>query len=185
MTIPASIRKNVIREWLNGIARDIIAVNYGVSAGMVSAIVTAARDLIGDIDLLRELALNLRKSGLNVKDFAFTVRLQNKFDWLGISQDMVEPAIEKFHTYCFTKNIDVSDYLARIDYLIDLTNRLGTRIEELDKYIYEKIEILKRLDSDISEIAKKRNELASIYQTTVLDLEEFQALGQFINKSLI
>ncbi|HKU84183.1 MAG TPA: hypothetical protein VJP58_09085 [Candidatus Nitrosocosmicus sp.] len=176
MTVPESIRKNVIRNWLEGIARDLIAANYRISVGMVSGIVTEARDIIGDIDLLRELALNLRKSELELKSFAFTVRLQNKLDILGISEDMAESAIEKLHIYCFTKNIEVSEFLSRTDYLIDLTNRVGIRIEEFDKYINEKIEILKRLEGNISKMAKERNELASIYKTTVRDLEEFQTL---------
>ena len=161
---------------MEGIARDIIAANYGISAGMVSAIVTEARGLIEDIDLLRELALNWRKSRLDLKGFAFTVILQNKLDKLGISEDRAESAIEKLHIHCFTKNIEVSEFLSRTDYLIDLINRVGIRIEEFGKYIYEKTEILKRLDSDISKMAKERNELASVYKTTIRDLEEFQAL---------
>ena len=156
MTVPESIRKNVIREWLEGIARDIIAANYGISAGMVSAIVTEARGLIEDIDLLRELALNWRKSRLDLKGFAFTVILQNKLDKLGISEDRAESAIEKLHIHCFTKNIEVSEFLSRTDYLIDLINRVGIRIEEFGKYIYEKTEILKRLDSDISKNGKRK-----------------------------
>jgi hypothetical protein len=43
---------------------------------------------------LREVALNLRKSELNLKGFAFTVRLQNKLDGIEISEDMAESAID-------------------------------------------------------------------------------------------
>ena len=117
------------------------------------------------------------KSGFDLKGFVFTVRLQNKPDRLGISEDMAESAIEKLHIHCFTKNIEVSEFWSKTDYLIDLTNRVGIGIEEFDKYIYEKIEKLKLLDNDISNLAKKRNELESIYKTTVRDLEKFQALG--------
>ena len=176
MTVPDTTKKIVIRQWLEGIPRDEIASNNGISVGMVSAIVTEARSQIVDIDLLRELALNLIKSGLNVKDFAFTVRLQNKLGSLGINEDLVESAVEKLHAHCFIKNLEISEFLTRLDYLIDLSNRIGVPIEDLDKYIFERVEQLKRLDADILLMAEERNDLASVYKTTIPELEEFQQL---------
>ena len=68
---------------------------------------------------------------------------------LGISEELAESAIEKLHVHCFTKNLEISEFLARLDYLIDLSNRIGVPIEQLDKYIFEKVDQLKRLDADI------------------------------------
>ncbi|MDF0682532.1 MAG: hypothetical protein P0116_16360 [Candidatus Nitrosocosmicus sp.] len=52
MIVPETIKKNGIRQWLEGIPRDEIASNNGISVGMFSAIVTEARSKIVDIDLL-------------------------------------------------------------------------------------------------------------------------------------
>ena len=37
MVTPDSIKKNVISQWLDGILRDEIATNNGISVGMISA----------------------------------------------------------------------------------------------------------------------------------------------------
>ena len=54
MVIPNSIRNNIIQQWVDGILRDEIAVNNGISVGMISTIVNEARSQIGDFDLMRE-----------------------------------------------------------------------------------------------------------------------------------
>lgn len=161
---------------VGGIPRDEIGANNRISVGMISAIVTEARSQIGDLDLMRELALNLRKAGLDLNSFAFTIRLQNKLNRLGISEELAESVIEKLQVHCFTKNLEISIFLSRLGYLIDLVNRIGVPIEQIEKYISEKVNTLKRLDKDIQNMAKERNDLASVYKTTVADLEENQQL---------
>ena len=176
MVTPDSIKKNVISQWLDGILRDEIATNNGISVGMIFAIINETRSQIRDIDLMREVALNLSKTGLDLNRFAFTVRLQNKLGSLGINEDLVESAVEKLHAHCFIKNLEISRFLTRLDYLIDLSNRMGVPIEDLDKYIFERVEQLKRLDADILLMAEERNDLSSVYKTTIPELEEFQQL---------
>ena len=53
---------------------------------------------------------------------------------------------------------------------------MGVPIEDLDKYIFERVEQLKRLDADILLMAEERNDLSSVYKTTIPELEEFQQL---------
>lgn len=43
MIVPDTIKQNIIREWLEGIPRDVIGVNNGISVGVISAIITEAR----------------------------------------------------------------------------------------------------------------------------------------------
>ena len=88
MVIPDSIKNNVIQQWLDGILRDEIATNNGISVGMISTIINETRSQIRDLDLMREVALNLRKTGLDLNRFAFTVRLQNKLSSLGINEEL-------------------------------------------------------------------------------------------------
>lgn len=86
---------------------------------------------------------------------------------------MAESAVEKLHIHCFTKNIEISKFFSRLDHLIDLVNRICVPTEYLEKYIFEKVDILKRLDKDIQDMAKARNDMASLYKTTIPDLGEF------------
>jgi transcriptional regulator with XRE-family HTH domain len=60
--IPLSIKTKVLNEWLQGFTRNKIAENNGIDAGTVTNIHQQARNKdIPDIDLMRELALMLKK----------------------------------------------------------------------------------------------------------------------------
>jgi hypothetical protein len=79
--IPPSIKTKVISEWLQGTSRTKIARNNGIGAGTVTDIHQQARNSdIPDIDLMSELALMLKKEGLDVNHFASTVRLKKVLD---------------------------------------------------------------------------------------------------------
>jgi Homeodomain-like domain len=72
-------RGNVIREWILGFPRDQIAEHIGIGAGTVSSIIanykTGLEDL--DFDSIRQLALEIRKQGLNWSDLGSHFRLYN------------------------------------------------------------------------------------------------------------
>ena len=74
--IPREISLEVIRKWLEGKTRDLIAYESEIGAGSVSEIVKEYRRGDLDADLLREVALNLKNSGLDIQSFAPLVRLR-------------------------------------------------------------------------------------------------------------
>jgi hypothetical protein len=49
---------------------------------------------------------------------------------------MTESTVEKLHIHCFTKNLEISRFFSRLDHLIDLANRIGVPIDQLEKYIF-------------------------------------------------
>ena len=89
---------------------------------------------------------------------------------------MTESTVEKLHIHCFTKNLEISRFFSRLDHLIDLANCIGIPIDHLENYIFDKLDVLKRHDKDIQYTAKARNDMASLYKTTIPDLDEFQQL---------
>ena len=103
---PHSIKINVIKEWFQGLARDKIAQNNGIGAGTVTSIIQQARDNIADIDLLRGLALKIKKENLDLNYFASTVRLKKVLDELELSEEKVESLLEEINIHCFRKEID-------------------------------------------------------------------------------
>src|SRR6476659_3998964 len=83
--IPREIRLQAIRKWLEGKTRDQIAHELEIGAGTVSEIVKEYRSGDFDADLLREVALNLKNSGLDIQSFAPLVRLRQVLEqkeWL-------------------------------------------------------------------------------------------------------
>jgi hypothetical protein len=75
--IPREIRLQVIRKWLEGKSRDLIAYQVNIGAGTVSGIIKEFRRGDFDADLLREVALNLKDRGLDIQSFAPLVRLRH------------------------------------------------------------------------------------------------------------
>jgi hypothetical protein len=65
--IPRGIRLEVIRNWLQGKTRDQIAEEVHIGAGTVSGIIKEYRSGDFDADLLREVALNLKNTGLDIR----------------------------------------------------------------------------------------------------------------------
>ncbi len=59
--IPHHIKTKVLREWLQGISRDKIALDNNISEGSVTGIIQQAKINTPDMDLLREIALGIKK----------------------------------------------------------------------------------------------------------------------------
>jgi hypothetical protein len=78
--IPHSLKKTVIKEWLQGIPRDTIASNTGIGGGTVSRIIQESRTNTPDIDMLRGVAVKLNKENLDTNHFAPSVRLKKILD---------------------------------------------------------------------------------------------------------
>jgi hypothetical protein len=85
--IPQSIKIKVLNEWLQGASGFQIARNNGIGAGTVTGILQQARNNdIPDIDLMRKLALMLKKEGLDVNHFSSAVRLKKVWDRIGLPE---------------------------------------------------------------------------------------------------
>ena len=62
LKIPKTIKDEVLGQWLTGGTRDQIAINSQIAFGSLSNIIRETRQVnIPDIDLLRELALALKR----------------------------------------------------------------------------------------------------------------------------
>ncbi|MFI5406019.1 MAG: hypothetical protein ACHQ1D_05845 [Nitrososphaerales archaeon] len=69
--IPQLLKIKVLNQWLKGVSRDSIAINYQISGGSVSAIIQDFKNKdIPDIDLLRGVAVELRNKDLELNQFA-------------------------------------------------------------------------------------------------------------------
>src|SRR5918911_5228849 len=95
--IPREITLQVIRKWLEGKSRDLIAHQLHIGAGTVSGIIKELRREGFDVDLLREVALNLKERGLDIQSFAPLVRLKHVLEeevgWItgaGLGQEVIE-----------------------------------------------------------------------------------------------
>jgi transcriptional regulator with XRE-family HTH domain len=140
--VPKSIRERVIKQWLLGMSRDQIAKDNDIGTGTVSAIIKDAKQEIPDIDLLREVALVLKKEDLDLSVFASSIRIKNKLDEMGVSEDHIDSLIDNSNTHCFKRGLTADENFNIVDKVCALSDNLGIPVDQLPHYITrEKLEL--------------------------------------------
>ena len=89
--IPPKIKREVITHWLNAISRDDIATKNQIARRSVSNIINAVKTQeIPDIDLLRAVAVELKRNGLTLITLARSIRLRKMFDKLHLPEEKLK-----------------------------------------------------------------------------------------------
>jgi transcriptional regulator with XRE-family HTH domain len=133
--IPKSIRERVIKQWLQGMSRDEIAKVNDIGAGTVSAIIKDAKQENPDIDLLRAVALVLKKHDSNLSVFASSIRIKNKLDEMGVNEDQIDSLIDNGNIHCFKRGLTGEEYFNIVDKVCALTDNLEMPLDELPNHI--------------------------------------------------
>ena len=113
---PYSIKIQVIKNRIQGISRDKIAINNNIGAGTVTSIIQQAKNNILDIDLMRVLALKIKKEDLDLNYFVSSVRLKKVLDKLDLTKEKMEVFLEEVNIHCFKQEINKSLYLKLMKY---------------------------------------------------------------------
>ena len=97
--VPAFTRSLVIKQWLEGVPRDTIAANDGLSAGAVTNVVNEWRRGLGSavIDDLRELSVIFRKVGITPAQCAVGFRVAMLIQKSGIKEEEFESLTLDYH----------------------------------------------------------------------------------------
>jgi hypothetical protein len=179
--IPKPIREQVIKQWLQGMSRDQIAKVNDIGAGTVSSIIIKdAKQEIFDIDLHREVALVLKKHDLNLSVFAPSIRIKNKLDDMGVSEDKIDSLIDNGNTHCFKRGLTADEYFNNVDKVCALSENLLMPLDQLPSYIIgQQLESL-NVEEETKDAKLKQYQVLQHYDVTMNDLEEYRR-----NKPLI
>ena len=179
---PHAVKSRVIKEWIQGISRDQIASNNEIGAGTVTSIIQQTKNNYPyyDIDLIRELALKLKKENLDLNYFAPAVRLKKLLDRLEMTEEDVEAFLEEINIHCFKKNINKKEFISKIDEVWKIVKRLDVSIFNIPIYIQKLKKELGDLEKATitkeSQIKQKTQE----YNTTIEDIKKYR-----LNKPLV
>ena len=130
---PHSIKVKVIKEWIQGLSRDKIGQNNGIGVGTVTNIIQHAKTNILDIDLIRALALKIKKEKLEINYFASAVRLKKVLDRLKLSEEKVEVFLEAINIHCFRRKINNKEFISKIE---EISNYLRVSIFRFLIYLH-------------------------------------------------
>jgi hypothetical protein len=179
---PHAVKARVLKEWIQGISRDQIASNNEIGAGTVTSIIQQTKNNhpYHDIDLIRELALKLKKENLDLNYFVAAVRLKKVLDRFEMTEENVEIFLEEINIHCFKKNINKKEFISKIDEVWKIVKRLDVSIFNIPIYIEKLTKHLSDLEKATiakeSQIKQKTQE----YNTTIEDLKKYR-----LNKPLV
>jgi transcriptional regulator with XRE-family HTH domain len=172
--VPKSIKQRVIKQWLLGMSRDEIAKHNDIGAGTVSSIIKDAKQEIPDIDLLREVALVLKKYDLDLSVFAPSIRIKNKLEEMGLNEDQVESFIESIIIYCFKHGLTGEEFLNIVNKLCALSDKFGMPLDHLLNYITQQELELQKVEEETKGAKLKQRQVLQHYDVTMDVLEEYK-----------
>ena len=173
--IPVSIRRKVLRQWLEGYIRLQIARDNQIGTGTVSEIIkeTKATDGEAQIDLLRETAVMLRRQGLEISFFAQSIRLTRILNGVGLTEEQLEDFASHLSVHCFKRGLMPDEFMDVMTNISFFSDDLGFPVEELPRYITRAKTLLEKLYQEIEDVKIKQKLVMAKYNATMTDLEEF------------
>jgi hypothetical protein len=136
-------RFSVIEDWLNGETREDIAKKHNIGSSTVYNIVQEWSNSIGieKAEVLRELAILLKKNGLTVFDCAKGFRILNIFKKYGIKEedeagDRVTHFLKEIYLKCYEVNLSVQKVFLYIYDILNFSKEIS--ISHIPQYLKEK-----------------------------------------------
>ena len=179
---PYSVKLKVIEGWIQGISRDKIALDNDIGAGTVTGIIQQSKTNIPDLDLMRELALKLKKENLDLNYFTSAVRLKKVLDGLDISEENVESFLEEINIHCFKKNIDKKEFILKIDEVWKIAKSLDVSIFNIPIHIQKLIKDLAELEKETIIKERQIKQKTEEYNITIDTLKEYRSNKPLVDK---
>jgi hypothetical protein len=179
---PYSIKVKVIKEWIQGLYRDKIGQNNGIGTGTVTSIIQQTKTNITDIDLMRALALEIKKEKLEINYFASAVRLKKLLDEFELPEENVEAFLEGIIAHCFRQNINNKEFVSKIEEISKTANKLDISIFNIPAFINQKTKQLTELNKEISIKQRQIKQIIEEYGLTKQDLKDFRLNRPHIDK---
>ncbi len=153
--LPDHTKSLVIQQWLQGVQRDLIAANNGLSAGAVTNVVNEWRRGLGSaiIDDLRELGVTFRKVGITPAQCALGFRTAMMIAKLGVrKEDDLEPFILHVYNNCIDLGVSPDNVASHIKDLLEFsknTNNNAVPLSQISDFIQLKTNEKKKLEEEI------------------------------------
>jgi len=158
----------IVRMYLNGFSYDEIAAKVGVSKGTVANVIAElkagrfpeASDVREQIEFLRELAVDLRKSGLTPGRAVVGIAVLSCLQELA-----VEPAdIERFTTVChtLTQETDIQAFVKAAMDIAALEKRTSLSFYDLEKKAHDLEQAVTNLEPLVQQVREHREQIKKL-----------------------
>jgi hypothetical protein len=125
--LPDSIKDAAIEKWLLGYSRNTIAIECNISTGAVSSITENWSHSVGPdlANLLRGLAVTLRKLGMSPAQCAFGLRTVNLIDKMGFDVNSIESFLSEVYSRLVELDVNpkfIARYVEGLNSFVDELN---------------------------------------------------------------
>lgn len=156
------VKEKALRGWLQGKTRDEIAIEAQISSGSVTNIIKSWLKGLNSTEYsaARDLAVQSRKYGMNLKECAEAHRLKNLLKCSGesCSFEKVEKIVTNIKNTCIDSGLPeerLSDALLQV---FELSNNESIHPVQVPYYIIKKIQEKKQLEQDIEKLGIQRQQ---------------------------
>ncbi|MBI4303779.1 MAG: helix-turn-helix domain-containing protein [Chloroflexi bacterium] len=161
-------RLNIAKQYLSGLSYDEIAAKNGVSKGTVANVVTdlkagqfpEAADLAGQVEVLRELSLDLKPSGLAPGQCALGLAVLKRLAECGLEAADIKrwPTILKLAE----SEDKAKEFVGAVYHIQDAEKKMGLPIDKIDGKIQEMEAKAAQLEPTLKKVAEKKQEVAKL-----------------------
>ena len=147
---PTRTIEKVLRFWLSGFSREKIAEKAGIGEGTVSSIIQDAKQNLPDIDLLRQVAVQIKRKGWELAAFSSAMRHRNILYKKGLTDDQIDSLIEIVDEHCFRRNMTLEWFVDVIGHVALVSDKYNCPIEKLDELKDEMEAKMTDLDREVA-----------------------------------
>ena len=147
--ITNDMKDEVIRRYLQGESRNDIARTCGLGEGTVSNIVDEWKHSLGipDVQSLRELAVNLKRCGIDAPQCAEGLKILNTIRKLGVLENEFQSFITDIYQYCQRFGLTPQEIASNLHAVMNLSKEIP--FAKMPEHIEEKKNEISRLDEKI------------------------------------
>ena len=173
-SIPYSIRRSVIKQWLEGLPRDQIAKVNQIATGTVSAIVKGCKEPDPEFILLREVAVILNQHRLDLALFSPLIRLGRLIGKMNTTEEEIEQFVENIDIHCFKKGVAIQEFIRTINEVSELSKKFGVPLGKLPEHLIELRAELSQLNAKIQAMKIQEREALKRFNLTLEIINEYQ-----------
>jgi DNA-binding CsgD family transcriptional regulator len=154
--IKDDMNDEVIRLYLQGLSRYDIAITCGLSQGTVSNIIDEWKRRLGipDVQSLRNLAVNLKRCGIDAVQCAQGFRILMIMKKSGVNENQFESFIHEVYEYCQRFDLTPEHIASNLKELVKLSKDIP--FAKIPEYIEKKKNEITKLEEDIQTLKEKK-----------------------------
>jgi hypothetical protein len=186
LTLPITkeLKDKVIREYLRGKSRNQNARDSGLGAGTVTNIIQEFNNKLEEYEpeAMRELAVQLRKAGIEPNDCVRGAQIVNKMSDLGIDKDKCLTVIETLQTRSIEKGVHPEKCGELISHLFEISKSEPMPLDEVPNYVRQKVQEKERLDAEVD---VRETQIKNLKAQTDTQLRQNNVTMENINSYLV